>query len=173
MEDKLEKCGRCNKTKDVCNCGRPTKYKGEETIRKSEEYIKSCVDKMGKVVESINKKTGRERFVHQMQIKLPKAEGLALYLGVSRDTLYEWASKYDEFSDILERVNQIQADRVINEALAGNYNALIAKLLLAKHGYKDRSDITTDDKPIHFKISKEVADKYDETSSSTSEDSKK
>jgi hypothetical protein len=119
---------------------RPTDYKGKKTIDKAEKYIKSCVDKFEKITESKNDKTGRERYIQKLKIKLPKAEGLALYLSVSRDTLYEWAKKHPEFSDILERVNQIQADRVIDEALAGNYNSLIAKLLLGKHGYHEKTD---------------------------------
>jgi len=124
--------------------GRPTKY-SPEILKKAQEYISNCKDEVEEIIESINEKTGRERFIHKLKVKLPKAEGLALYLEVNRDTLYEWAKKYPRFSDILEKINQIQADRVINEALAGNYNPLIAKLLLGKHGYKDKSerDITS------------------------------
>lgn len=125
--------------------GRPTKYENDKTIKKAEEYIKLCIDEIESIVESENDKTGRVRYISKLKVKLPKAEGLALYLGVQRDTLYEWASKYEDFSYILEKINQIQADRVIDEALAGNYNANIAKLLLGKHGYKDQSetDITS------------------------------
>jgi len=110
--------------------GRPTKYtKG--IIAKAREYLDFCKDK-GK------------------NVNLPKAEGLALYLKVSRDTLYEWAGKYKNFSDILEEINQTQADRVINKALSGDYNSAIAKLLLGKHGYSEKTetDITTKGKPI-------------------------
>ena len=109
--------------------GRPTKYLGQETLDKAEEYIQQAVDSFTK---------GEPKVVN-----LPKSEGLALYLEVNHDTLYEWAKKHKEFSDILKKVNSIQAERVINQALAGNYNPLIAKLLLGKHGYSDRTDITT------------------------------
>ena len=124
---------------------RPSKYT-KETLKKAEEYIESCVDEIERVVKyESDKSTGYE---NNLKVKLPKAEGLALYLGVARSRLYEWAGKYKEFKDILERINQVQADRVINEALAGNYNPLIAKLLLGKHGYKEQSDITSGGKPI-------------------------
>lgn len=121
--------------------GRPTKYKGEETLKLAEEYIQECKDEFEEVVESINEKTGRERFKQRLIVKLPKAEGLALRLGVSRKILYDWAEKYPKFRDILERINSIQADRVINMALAGNYNPLIAKLLLGKHGYSEKQEV--------------------------------
>lgn len=136
--------------------GRPTKY-SKGILKKSERYIKSCTDEFKRTIieETIKNKGNKKVKTRKIQaiktrlvVKLPKAEGLALFLGVTRSTLYEWAKDHEEFSDILEKINQIQADRVINEALAGNYNPLIAKLLLGKHGYKDRSDITSDDKPI-------------------------
>ncbi len=154
--------------------GRPTKY-NKEMFEKAEEYIKECVDKLERVVESNNELTGRTRFIQKFKVKLPKAEGLALYLGVSRDTLYEWAKQYPDFSDILEKVNQIQADRVINEALAGNYNATIAKLLLGKHGYKESSetDVTSKGEKI-IVIPPELIGKYgcDKISSNPKESSK-
>ena len=135
------------KKKKKRKVGRPTKY-SKAILKKAERYIMNCKDNIEKFLESTNKKTGRKRFKYRLKVSLPKAEGLALYLEVSRDTLYEWARKYKEFSYILERINQIQADRVIDKALVGDYNPLIAKLLLGKHGYKDRQDITSGDKPI-------------------------
>lgn len=112
--------------------GRPTKYEGEETIKKSLAYIESCVDDHG-----IEKK-----------VKIPTAEGLGLALGVTRDTLYEWAKVYNEFSYILDQLNKEQANRLLNNGLSGFYNATIAKLILAKHGYKEQSDITSDGEKI-------------------------
>ena len=126
----------------------PSKWQGAKTIKKAREYIKNCVDEFTEVLESENEKTGRVRFVNRLKVNLPKAEGLAYHLGEHRDTLYEWAQKYKSFSDILEQVNQIQANRVIDECLAGNYNATIGKLLLGKHGYKDQADVTSGGKPI-------------------------
>ena len=124
--------------------GRPTKY-GEDIIRRSEEYINSCVDDLE------NKK-----------VNLPKAEGLAFYLKVSRSTLYEWGRNYKEFSHILESLNQIQVNRVINEALAGNYNANIAKLLLGKHGYSDKQESSSSinlSTPIYGGLSTDTQEK--------------
>jgi len=120
--------------------GRPTKY-NKEILIKSKEYVKKCKDGFIKEVESINSKTGRKRFRTRLKVNLPKVEGLCLSLSITRSTAYEWAKNYKEFSDILEQINQIQANRVINEALSGRYNPLIAKLLLGKHGYKDDSKI--------------------------------
>jgi hypothetical protein len=114
--------------------GRPTKY-CKDILKKSRKYIDECQDKFVRQVMGV--KDGKEDCKWMFKVNLPKAEGLALALKVNKDTLYEWASKYEEFSDILKEINQLQADRVINESMAGNYNPMIAKLLLGKHGYKD------------------------------------
>ena len=87
---------------------------------------------------------GTELYKTKLNVKLPSIEGLARYLGVSRDTLYEWAKEHEEFSDILEIVRAEQADRLINNGLAGDYNPTIAKLLLHKHGYSDKTELTGD-----------------------------
>ena len=105
--------------------GRPTDY-NDKTVEKARKYIASCKDE------------GKE-------VNLPTSEGLALFLKVTRMTLYNWAEKHKEFLYILEELNQEQAKRLINKGLSGDYNSNIAKLVLAKHGYKDKSeqDITS------------------------------
>ena len=101
--------------------GRPTLY-SDEKLKKAWTYIASCKDN-----------------IKSKKVRLPKAEGLAIYLKVSRDTLYEWAKIHKEFSDILEGINQEQIERLIKKGLSGFYNSTIAKLVLAKHGYKEES----------------------------------
>lgn len=121
--------------------GHPTLYKGKETIEKAEKYLEGCEDKMKKVLESTNKKTGRKRYLNKWEVNVPLVEGLALYLEVHRDTLYEWAKKHKEFSDVLKKLRYSQANKVFNKALAGEYNPHIAKLLLSKHGYTDKQEL--------------------------------
>ena len=101
--------------------GRPTKYT-QELEDKALYYIENY-DKDGSVI--------------------PTHEGMAEYLEVHRDTLYDWAKDSEKgFSDILGKCNSKQARMVINESLKGDYNATIAKLLLGKHGYHDKQDNT-------------------------------
>lgn len=79
---------------------------------------------------------------------LPQVAGLALYLDVSRDTLYEWAKIYPEFSDVFERVKAAQELELVSKGLDGKFNSTITKLMLSKHGYRDSQDITTDGKAL-------------------------
>jgi hypothetical protein len=115
--------------------GQPTKY-SPAVITETEKYLHECIDK----VEYI----GDKRPIRIIDAHLPTIEGLANRLRVHRDTLYEWAKHYKEFSDMLTHVRQLQAERLINKGLSGDYNPVISKLLLAKHGYVERTDVTTD-----------------------------
>lgn len=109
--------------------GRPTKYT-EDFIEEVEKYL-------------VN--TGKE------QMHLPKIESFALYIGVHKDTLYEWAKKYPKFSDALAKIMARQAEQLIDDGIYGGkeINSTIVKLLLQNnHGMKERVDQTSNDKEI-------------------------
>jgi hypothetical protein len=77
---------------------------------------------------------------------LPTIEGLAVHLGVARQTLYDWTDPksdrfHEEFSDILEQLKAAQASQLIQNGLVNNYNSTITKLMLTKHGYNDKSEV--------------------------------
>jgi len=96
--------------------GRPTKYT-PALQKKADEYVKNLPD--GQIVHSV--------------------EGLALHLGIHRDTCYAWRDSIEEFSDTLESVMKMQAVSLINNGLAGEFNSAITKLMMANHGYRDTS----------------------------------
>jgi hypothetical protein len=101
---------------------RPTIY-NEEYITKTREYLNSCVDDIA------NKK-----------VKLPSIEGLASFIGINRDTIYDWCKTNKEFSDIIDNLREKQAEKLLDNGLAGTYNSTIAKVLLTKHGYREGID---------------------------------
>ena len=72
---------------------------------------------------------------------VPTVEGLSLWMAVPRRTLYQWADKHDEFAHTLDALTATQARIVLSGGLKGEYNATIAKLLLAKQGYTDKAEI--------------------------------
>ena len=106
--------------------GRPTDY-NEKMLAKVKEYIALCEDKEVK---------------NKIKVKLPTVEGLASYINVNRDTIYEWCKVHKEFSDTIEGLREKQIDSLINNGLSGDYNSTIAKVLLAKHGYRDAQELT-------------------------------
>lgn len=73
---------------------------------------------------------------------VPMVVGLCKYINVARSTVYDWDSaEGHSFSDILDRIQEVQELVVFSESLKGNYNATMAKLLLTKHGYSDKQEI--------------------------------
>lgn len=120
--------------------GRPLEY-NDEILTQAQEYLLSCEDKE---IE----KGSEDRPTYSIKVKLPTIEGLAVYLKVSRDTIYDWEKKYKEFSYILTQLRAEQADKLINNGLSGDYNPTIAKVLLTKHGYREGIDQTTNDKDL-------------------------
>jgi len=70
--------------------------------------------------------------------------------------VYDWEKQEDKqaFSAILGRITAIQHEMLIGNSITGKYNSNIAKLVLGKHGYSDRSSLTgTDDKPLIPEVS--------------------
>jgi len=115
-------------TNEKRKVGRPLTY-SKSIIEKAKQYIHQCKDVEGDKEKGLNTK-----------VNIPTKGGLAVALGVSRETLYAWAGDYEEFSDIMEELGSIQEERLINNGLSGAYNPTITKVLLTKHGYNDKID---------------------------------
>lgn len=78
------------------------------------------------------------------QTQLPSVEGLALYLGLNKSTLYEWAKEKPELSDGLKKIASKQKEQLMNDGMYGGkeVNASMAIFLLkALHGLKDQPTI--------------------------------
>lgn len=135
--------GEMNKSKCPIHkprVGRPLEY-NIEFVDKAREYLESCKDQE---MPADTENGIRSRLV----VKIPTKGGLARYLGVARETLYDWASKYPEFSDIMEDLGAEQEERLINNGLSGTYNQTITKVLITKHGYREGVDNTSNGNTI-------------------------
>ena len=104
--------------------GRPSKY-AVDMVGRLEAYMRDCPD------------------------ELPSKAGFAIHVGVCENTLTNWGGKHPEFLRALEQLHTRQHVELINRGLNGTYNAALAKLILcSNHGYRDREDTTTGDKPL-------------------------
>jgi hypothetical protein len=86
---------------------------------------------------------------------MPKIESFAIRLGVSKNTLYQWAKEHKEFQDALDLIMLYQGERLIDDGIYGGkeVNSTIIKLLLQNnHGMKERVDNTTNDKDLPIPI---------------------
>lgn len=74
---------------------------------------------------------------------MPTVEDLALYLGISTDSIND----RQEFSGILKQLKAMQASILMNGSLIGDLNPLMAKMVLSsKHGYVEKSAVEQDNK---------------------------
>lgn len=129
--------------------GHPTLY-DDKYIVSVEEYLKSCRDVITKELVGLSKK-GTELYKDKLIVNLPTIEGFAVYIGVHKDTIYEWRKTHKEFSDSLGKILAEQQKRLLNNGLSGDYNSTIAKLVLSSnHGMSEKvnSDITTNGESI-------------------------
>lgn len=132
----------------MAKVGRPTKYT-KEYIDKVDEYLEANIDEEVQVVKQANTEKGYEIYDNKLRVRLPTLKGFALFIDVNESTLYEWDKKYPEFSKSLEKIKTEQHNRLINQGLSGHYNSTIAKLILsANHGMREKSDVTSNNKPI-------------------------
>lgn len=146
-EEKNETEAILGVTEETRPLGRPTKYT-PELCQKVDDYLKESIDKELSVLKETENPDGTKEIVEikRYKVQLPTIEGFALFLGVNKDTLYEWKKKYTNFSDSLDNIINIQKKRLLDEGLAGNYNPTIAKLILSSnHGMaeKTNTDLTT------------------------------
>lgn len=100
--------------------GRPTKLTPEiQTL--ADDYIRASANELDEVI--------------------PSAAGLAVYIGVGKKTLYNWAETSPEFLHTLNDINAAQELKALNGGLSNRYNATITKLVLANHGYSDKHEV--------------------------------
>lgn len=80
----------------------------------------------------------------------PSIAELALELDLARKTIYDWASQEEkkEFCNIVDDILALQEVRLSENGLMGKYNPTIAKLMLTKHGYSDKQDLTSGGKEL-------------------------
>ncbi|MES2224154.1 MAG: terminase small subunit [Patescibacteria group bacterium] len=134
------------KYKYTMKTGRPTDY-SPEILKQTKEYILQCEDEYEEFHRTRGSKS--DSYDRLVRVKLPTIEGLSVHLNVDRTTIYEWKGKYKDFSHTLGQLLAIQAERLQDGGLSGDYNPMIAKLILSSnHNMREKSDVTTDDRPI-------------------------
>jgi len=128
--------------------GRPTKY-NKEIQAKADDYVENFSD-------------------HN---KVPSIVGLALYLKLNPDTMYDWRDKHKAFSETLATCKQTQEVVLLDKGLTNEFNATIVKLMLHNHGYSDKveQDLKSSDgtmKPTIIEIVAYGEDKVEEAKDS-------
>ena len=139
--------------------GRPSLF-NREMIERAKEYI-----------QFFQQSRSTEEMENDVEV-IPSVAGLALYLGVSRATLYNWGDENEEFLDTLASLQAVQEVSLLNGGLRGRFNAQISKLALANHGYSDKQEIdnkSSDGSMSPTRTARELSDEELERIASSSE----
>ena len=70
---------------------------------------------------------------------IPSRVGLCCYLGISKQTSYDWEDAHPQFLDTCKAIEALQEREAVNKGITGVFNSQITKLVLANHGYSDKS----------------------------------
>ena len=113
-KSKSNKSPKTKRGKSKRKGGQPTKYKPEyATDEFLDKYVQHCKDNE----------------------ELVSLCGLSVYLKVCEDTIQNWRKSHPEFFVPLRRIMQISKQMLINKGLVGDYNSVMAKMMLsANHG---------------------------------------
>lgn len=101
--------------KPVNKVGRPTKYNAEMQAQ-ADAYVLRWAE-----VDAV-----------------PSRVGLCCWLGISKQTSFNWEKDYPQFLDTLQAVDALQEHTAMNKGITGEFNSTIVKLVLANHGYSDK-----------------------------------
>ncbi len=108
--------------------GRPTEYK--------EQYCKDIIDfffveDYTEIVEKRTKSSDGKETIHETALgkKLPTITGFAIKIGVTRQTVLNWASENKDFFNALSRAKEMQEEMLVQNGLRGYYNSGFAKFV--------------------------------------------
>jgi hypothetical protein len=135
---------------DKAKVGRPSKY-NEEIQKKADKY--ASVELYSKKI--IEKVFQGAKIPIEIDVpnSVPTVAGLALELGISRETVYDWARKIPSFSDTLQKIKLKQEAFLVHHGLLGGYDGNYAKFLaINMTDYKDKVESTVEQKTIQINI---------------------
>lgn len=130
--------------------GRPSDYKSEYCQRLIEFFDKPPYEEKTKTIAT---KSGPVEINYEAPTDFPTISSFAISIGVSRDTLYEWTKKHQEFSDTFKRAKDFQERYLtingLKGLIQGNFGIFTAKNVI---DWRDKSEIES---------SGEITQKYD------------
>lgn len=117
--------------------GRPSKFNAG-MIEKAKDYYSLCS----------GKKDGKKR--------MPFMEELAIMCDVNDDTLYEWMSLNEEFSETISKLKTLQKLRVIQQGFGAKNPTFPIFMLKANHGMMEtEKQVLVQDRDVKVSITRE------------------
>lgn len=128
--------------------GRPSGY-DPKYIDMVDDYLKTTgiVEKEFHKTRSDNSNS----YEREYDVNLPKVEGFSSFIDVPLSTMKGWEDDYPEFSTALDKIRKEQHNMIVDGMASGKISQVLGKLMLSSnHGYREKSDLTTDGKAINL-----------------------
>lgn len=123
--------------------GRPTKF-SVKMITEVYNYLDACEDEREQLIKSEG--VASTSYENLLKVNIPTIERLCLRLKITKETLYQWKKKNQEFSDAIDELKLEQADRLTSGGLSGQYNSRYAIFMSnVNHGMVERKEISGPD----------------------------
>jgi hypothetical protein len=133
--------------------GRPSKYT-PEIQKKAEKYIEMPLFEKYKVQKVVKDEIVEVELSRPSGI--PSIAGLAVNLGVSRETIYTWGETHRQFLDTLEELKSKQEYFLEYHGLTRGYDSSFAKFIAVNvTNYRDKIETTNTNKEIKIDADKE------------------
>tara|TARA_R110000851_G_scaffold114211_3_gene239296 strand:- start:1970 stop:2389 length:420 start_codon:yes stop_codon:yes gene_type:complete len=135
---------------------RPTKYKAELTIQECEKYLDFSLFQT--YTKEVVVKDQIQVINAQRPNSIPSIAGLATHLDVMRNTIYDWAKLYPEFSNILDRLQRKQEEFLLFHGLTKGYDSSFAKFITQNvTRFRDKLETSNTNREISINIDSDDA----------------
>lgn len=121
--------------------GQPPKFESAEVLQTAiDAYFESCFEI---TVQKVGKGKKKKSVETRKQVKPYTMSGLALAIGVSRQTLVNYAAK-DEYFDTIKKARQ-KCEAYLEEGMISGKLSTVGTIFNAKnnYGWKDKTEVDT------------------------------
>ena len=128
--------------------GRPSTY-DDKYINMVDEYLLTT----GITEKEFHKTRGdsSNSFEREYDIHIPKIQSYSTFIGIPLRTIGDWEKDHPEFSRSLDKIREAQHNMIIDGMASGKISQVLGKLMLSSnHGYREKSDLTSDGKAINL-----------------------
>jgi hypothetical protein len=98
--------------------------------------VSTVVDKFPQMVKYV-----REEGWKELGHAVPTVEGMACFVGCSRQNVYLWGNDYPEVKELMDELITIQGFALVNGGLNKTFDSAVTRMLLGKHGYAEKSEV--------------------------------
>lgn len=156
---------------------KPSKKQKEETWNKRKELLsdyikfkrKACEELSDIIQQTKTIKDGNDEKVkveetsaRKLNTSIPSILGFSVAIGTSKQIVYTWGEEDNDFKVLLDSLRELSEQTLVEALEFGFVSDAYGKFILgAKHNYREKTDITSNEETLNIIIPPVVADRFD------------